>query len=317
MTLQELRDEHSRLSHPENFQDAIDFIDIYSNFFLATTSSQKDDQVSTPEAIEANLVLQMMMTKALHLKNIIKGVSFTSKNDISLNNIVDPTIVGLLVRNTYETAGMFNLIFRVNKDGDERQIVYKLWVLSGLKYRQRFVNIITGEENRIKAETERQTIDKLIAEIHATELYNTLDDFNKTKIKNCIKQKDYLIFFESNTVKNLSWSELYKSMGIRPELFESLYTHFSFSAHPTNVAVFQFREMFLPESKKYIGMVLFGLQYFFVFSSIFIADYINLNPKKRELFNALPLIDQIVINFQNTFSRGYEYSINDSWKALG
>ncbi len=64
-------------------------------------------------------------------------------------------------------------------------------------------------------------------------------------------------------------------------------------------------------------MTTFNLQYFYMLGSIFVADYINLFPASLDTYNTLPLMNQIIINFHNTFARGDSYSINDSWKALG
>ena len=64
-------------------------------------------------------------------------------------------------------------------------------------------------------------------------------------------------------------------------------------------------------------MTTFNMHYFFMLASIFIADYLNLFPSNLDLFNNQPILNQIIINFHNTFARGNEFSINDSWKHLG
>ena len=222
-----------------------------------------------------------------------------------------------LIRNIYETVGLFNLIFRVNRLGDERLIVYNLWVISGLKYRQRFSSLIHSEENRIKLDTEQKNIETYIQEIENTILYKKLDDRNKAKIQNQIKQKEYLLHFVNDQVIILNWKDLYKTIGGKEDFFNNLYTFFSLYTHPSNVAVFQFRDMYLPETKSFVKMTTFNLKYFYMLGSIFVADYIYLFPDSLKTYDALPLMNQIIINFHNTFARGDSSSINDSWKALG
>lgn len=317
MTLQELRKAFDRLSHPETLLDAFEVLNFYNEFYLRATNFQREENPKNHIEDEARLLLQMMLSKTLHLKNIIEGVNFTTTNGITLNNIVDPTIVASIVRNVYETTGMFNLIFRINKLGDERIIAYNLWVISGLKYRQRFANIITQEKNKAKIEKEQKTIDDYIQQIENTELYKRLNEKNKNKIHNQIKQKEYFIHFKGDDVIISNWATLYLTMGAKKEFFENIYTFFSFSTHPSNVAVFQFRDMYLPESKGFIGMTLFNLQYYFMLGAIFIADYITLFPSSINIFNSMPLLNQIIINFNNTFARRDEFLINDSYKALG
>lgn len=318
MTLEELRKEFIRLNHPENISDCIEALDLYCEFLIRATMAQKDEQAIAASDAEARLLVQMVMTKALHLKNAITGVSYDSHTGLHLNNIVDPTIIASLIRNLYETVGTFNLIYRVNAEGDERKIIYNLWVHSGLKYRQRFANVITTDENRKKLESEQNTISNYIKQIENTDLYKSLNEKDKLKIQNQIKNKEYLIHFHQGKVIILNWKDLYKTMKAKEEFFGNLYTFFSLYTHPSNVAVFQFRDFFQPETKGFIGMTTFNLQYFYLLTSIFIADYINLYPNLKTVFDSLPLMNQLIINFHNNFARGnYDYSINDSWKSLG
>lgn len=316
MTLQGLRAEYTRLAHPKNIDDCIELIDIYCNFLITTIDKHRVHTSSVIEG-EATLLFQMMMTKTLYIKSIIKGVSFTSKNEISLNNIIDPTVLAILIRNTYETVSIFNLIYRVNKKGDERTIVYSLWAIAGLKYRQRFENMISGQENAKKLQAEQESINYFISEILNTALYKNLDEINRGKIQNQIKKKEYFIRFDNNKVLTLHWQELCKTMGCDENYFESIYTYFSLYAHPSNVSVFQFGDMFHDKMEASLNMVNLNMQYFFMFLSIFISDYIILFPNVLKTFNNLELLDQLVINSYNTFERGYEYSINESWKELG
>ena len=316
-TLQHLRTEFKRLSHPDNIADCIELIDRYCNFFLTAIKNHQSENNTSAQEGEAKIILQMMMTKALHIKNTIKGVDFDTKKGIKLNNIIDPSIVASLIRNVYETTAMFNLIYRTSKQGDERDIVYKLWVISGLKYRQRFAVHITTQKNETKLHKEEQNIADHISDIENTTLYKNLNDKDKSKIQRLINEKDYLVSFENTKVKVLHWQALIETMGCKEEFFQRIYTYFSLYSHPSNVSVFQFREMFLPEEEYFLSMTTFNIHYVFMLLSVFIADYINLFPKVLQTFNGLDEIDQIVINSINIFARDYSYSINDAYKNLG
>lgn len=226
MTIEELRSNFTRLSHPDTIEDCNKVIDYYCEFLLQTTYRQKDDLITDIEA-HARLLSQMMMTKLLHLKAAIAGVSFNSQSGISLNRIVDFTIIPSLTRNIYETVGLFSLIFRANKEGDERTIVYNLWMLSGLNYRQRFENIITTEENKKKVTKEQKVIKKCVEQIKATALYKALDEKERGKIDNQIKRKEFLVYFRDQKVIILNWKELYDITGAKKDLFEHIYTFFS------------------------------------------------------------------------------------------
>ena len=74
--------------------------------------------------------------------------------------------------------------------------------------------------------------------------------------------------------------------------------------------------MFIPGNEAFKGLTNFNLRIAYFMFSVFISDYIHLYPDTINTFNKLSIRDQIVINFQNTLCRGYEYSINESWQQL-
>ena len=316
MTKEELRNECTRLIKCKTIKDSHDLIDIYTEFFFRAVKNHHEEPVYNKSDADAKMVLQMMMTKTLHLKSIIQGISYQAKDGTILNKIIDPTIVASLVRNIYETVAMFNLIYRHTKTEDEKLILYLLWVHSGLKYRQRFESVITLDVNKEKYEREKAIIENIVTEIEESELYKKLDEKNQNKIKTKLKEKDYLIEFEDTQINFLHWHELVEKMGIKEGLLDNIYTYFSLYSHPSNVAVFQFADMFKKGEESFLELANFNLRIAFFMFSIFIADYINLFPKVLETFNSLDLLDQIVININNKVARNESFSINDSGKAL-
>jgi len=315
MTKEQLRNECSSLFACKTIANSFDLLDIYAKFLFKAVQNHHSEEVYTQAEADAKLVIQMMLTKVLHLKSVIEGISFKAKDGSVLNKIIDPTIVASLIRNIYETVAMFNLIYRNTKSKEERELLYLLWVHAGLKYRQRFENVVTTDENKEKQQHEKAQIDKIVAEIEASTLFKSLDEKNQGKIRTKLKDKDYLMRFEGTEVNFLHWHDLTKVMGIKEGMLDDIYTYFSLYSHPSDVAVFQFADMFKPGEEAFPQMVNFNLKIAFFMFSVFIADYITLFPTVLKTFDSLDLKDQIVINFYNTISRGKDYSINDSWKA--
>lgn len=315
MSKEALRKEVSRLISCDNINDSKELIKVYSELFFRIIKNHQADNINSNADREAKIINQMMLTKALHLQSATDGISYVAQDGSALNRIIDPTIIASLIRNVYETAAMFNLIFRNTKSANEKTIVYNLWVHAGLKFRHRFEGVIKQQENREKIEAERQQMADMIAEIKATNLYQQLSQDNKDKIDAKLKEKDYKIQFVNNNVVFLHWQELATVMGLKQMMFDNAYTYFSLYSHPSNVAVFQFKDMFRNDND-FLSTTNFNLRYFFACASIFIADYIKLFPNVLNTYNGLDIRDQIVINFHNTFFRGNDYSINDSWKAV-
>lgn len=291
--------------------------EVFSNFFINVVHKHHMDAVNNYADGQAKIVLQMMMTKTLHLLSLIKGVEFSSSDGVVLKNIIDPTVIGIVVRNMYETIGMFNTIYRLQEDAEKKKIVYNLWVIAGLSYRQNLLPESTNPEIVAKRNTELIDIKTLEKEIQDTEIYKNLDAKNQDLIANRIKKKEYLIKIENYKVHFLNWQSLTSTIGIKENALSSVYNHFSLSAHPSNVSVSQFGEMFKDSDKAYVELTMFNLKYATIFLSIFIADYINLFPNIKITFEELSVFEQVLINQNNRLFRGEDYSINDSWKALG
>ena len=258
MTKEELRFECARFFTCKTMNDSYDLIDIYSEFFFCAVKNHHHEPVYKNADAEAKILLQMMMTKTFHLKSIVQGISYQAKDGSVLNKIMDPTIVASLVRNIYETVGMFNLIYRNTESEDEKNILYLLWVHAGLKYRQRFDDVITTKENWEKHKNEQLQIEKIVQEIEENELYKKLDEKNQKKIRIKLKEKDYLLEFDGNAVRFLHWHELVGKMDIKDGLLGNIYTYFSLYSHPSNVSVFQFEDMYKKGEESFLDLTNFN-----------------------------------------------------------
>lgn len=312
----EIRKECERLYKLETIQDSYDLINIYLNYMIQVINNHHDDEVYSYADRDAKMINQMMFTKVAHIKRIVEGISFQSNEGVQLNTIIDPTIVALLIRNVYETVAMFHLIYRRTKNEDEKAIIYGLWVHAGLMFRQRFENVITSAENRKKFEHEQKQLEQIKIEIQETNLFKELTQKNQNKILTKLREKDYKIWFNHKDVEFLSWQEITGVMGLKNDLLDNLYTYFSLYSHPSNVAVFQFVNMFNKGDVPFMRITNHNLTNLFVLLSIYVADYINLFPIVNETYNKLSIRDQVVINFHNMTMRGDEYSINEVWKEL-
>jgi hypothetical protein len=312
---EKLRDECVPLFGLKTISACNEILDIYANCLLNLTDAQKGEEISSSSDKDGRMVLQMIMTKILYLKNAINGIEFEG-NGIKLNKIIDPTVISSMVRSLYETSTMFNLIYRSTNSDDEKEILYLLWVSAGLKFRQKFALDIDSDAGKEKLENEKDEIAEIEKQIEEIQLYKDIAEKDQGKIKTKIKEKDYLIRFVDNKVEFLHWHQLAKQMGFKEGLIDNIYTYFSLYAHPSNVSVFQFEEMFKRGEEVFYDLTYFNIKLATFLTSSFIADYISVYPAALEVFNKLELKDQIAINFHNTLSRGYEYSINDSHKEL-
>ena len=315
MNKQELRDYCRSIRSLNTIESCQEMLTIFQEFMLLVIQKHNKEAVDSQAKADAKILLQMVFTKAVQLNKLLDGVEFDSRYGGKLDNIIDPTAISVIIRNLYETVALFHLVYTHPDSEDKHSIVYNLWVSSGLSYRQRFSATFSTSVERLTEEA--QIIDQIKSEIEKTELFQSLSEPNKGKINNKLRAKDYKICFEGNEIKFLSWQDITSTMNLKNDLFDHMYNYFSLYAHPSNVSVFQFDQMFSPESQDFIGLTKTSMKYCSALLSIFTADYIKLFPHIIETYNAMEIQDQILLNFHNHMMRPETFSINDSWKALG
>jgi predicted transcriptional regulator with HTH domain len=314
MDKQELRDYCQSLWAVDSIDKCMKLMNIFHEFFFLVIQKHHEDKVYTQPKADAKMILQMMFTKSMHINKLLGSVGFKSKQGGKLNPIIDPTVIASLVRNLYETVCLFHLIYMHPDSTEKHSIVYQLWVSSGLKYRQRFnATLPTSVE---KLEQEAKVVESIKKQIEGQDYFKSLTEQNQKKILNKLKDKDYKICFEGDEVKFLSWQAVSETMNLKNDLFDQIYTYFSLYSHPSNVAMFQFENMFSKEDEAFKSLTTTSMKYCFTLLSIFIADYIKVFPQIQETYNAQEIQDQILMNFHNHMMRDEKFSINDSWKAL-
>jgi hypothetical protein len=309
------RNAATRLFQCDDLAATKDMLHILAECLFKMFNEHFKEKANDRMEYDCKIVCQMMFTKVLNLRKMLDGTDFTSRDGSALNNIIDPTIVAILVRNIYETIAAFNLIYVAHKNTEEKQILYNLWVVAGLKYRQSFAGSARSDENIKKMEGEAQDIQHLIREIEETTLYKSLDQKAQTIIQEKIKRKDYRIFFNGLDVQQLSWQDIVPVMEIKDEIMDKMYTYFSLYSHPSNVSVFQFKDLF-GDPSDFLNMTNFNVKNAIMLISLYIGDYIKLFPNTQKYFDSLPPIDQWAINFHHRMARKDTGEINSALSML-
>src|SRR5688572_15047782 len=112
MTQEELRAQFTRLQSHETIEECQELICIYSDFMMLAMKNHHSENLYSRFEGHGKLILQMMMTKTIAINTLLNGLSFVATDGNRLTKLLDPIIFGTLIRNIYETAAMFNLIYR-------------------------------------------------------------------------------------------------------------------------------------------------------------------------------------------------------------
>jgi hypothetical protein len=318
MTQTELRVKLMSFINSNTLEERLEYLNLFIDCFLKIILNHHREQVYSYAERDAKMILQMMTTKLTHLRKILVTPEVQPNNvHSSLDKIIDPTVVASMIRNIYETVCLFHLIFINTKTKEERDLIYYLWVTAGLNYRQRFAPIATSPYNQEKQKEEKKDIESYIDGIRKSDLFKQLNEKDQNKILNKVKEKDYKIEFENGKINFLSWANIAGKFGSDPSFFEPLYTFFSLYSHPSQVAVFQFSQMFNKESKEYLNLTIYNIGFCFSLCSIFLADFIHVFPTARKTFEEFEDVEQIILDSYNRTLRGRKFSINKCWKKLG
>lgn len=303
--------EYFRLTNPETLTDTIESLDIFIEVYHLIIFRHHYDELSKSAEGESKIILQMMLLKLIELKQLLEGVGYKkSDGGVLLQNIVDPTIIATVTRNIYEMTCAFHLIFVSPTNDQEQEIIYNLWKIAGLNYRQRFATNVSSSDNATKLVEENGEIQNLTAAIQSNPIYIGLDSSNKSKIESRISRKEYRIKFGGGNVQILEWHAIPVEMGCRQDFFDNMYTYFSLYAHPSYVSVFQFEYLFSKANRDHEKMAIFNMRFALSIASLFISDYLKIFPSNLVTFESFPILNQALVNFHNKVLRGDEYSIN-------
>jgi len=315
----QLRSEYTRLLQATELTETFEIIEIYKNYLFDIFRQLKRTKDDTIAIADAKMIPQMMFTKLLHLEQVCHGITYQTRDrSVNLNPIIDPTVVGTLTRAIFESVSVFNLIYISPKGSDEQSMLYYLWVISGLKYRQRFVDYLTSEEVKEKSRKEKIEIDRFINMIETNPLYLSCSEKGRQQIQYAIRKKKFAFYFENGEPLPLDgFQDMVLRAGFRKKIMGEMYTYFSLSAHPSNVAVFQFAQMFDKSAPEFDRTTVFDMKNVFLLLSAFIADLGELFPETKNTYNNLPILDQCIINHFNIFARDETYSINNCLHQLG
>ncbi len=226
-------------------------------------------------------------------------------------DLYDPFALASIVRTQYEAFCNFNNIYCFSKSAEEKLFKYNLWVLSGLKYRQNFSAV--QKENIEKKEIEKKQIIELKEEIKLSSVYKNLAPDSKENIDKAIKWKKWQIVLDGQNARSIAWHEMMTNAGAT-DLLNGQYTSLSLNTHPSNVSVFQFKDLYSEANDLPLSLLTIKLSKWLI--SFFIADYCCYFEDAKSSFNELPLMTQILVNQYNSMFRTEKYRINNASSIL-
>lgn len=256
----------------------------------------------TEQVNDALIVFQMVLGKGLAIKKLMEGLDFDNAvNGARMRGLLDPTSIAVLTRTQFEAFANFHNIFNSTDDEELTDLLYNMWVISGLKERQRTVAEDMADEHREKAEHEKEKIERIKEAILNNPYYNSLDSDKQKWFRERIKKRDFELLFKDGEFTKPGWRELFLNAEVN-DVFMHLYSIMSLSTHPSNVSVFQYAQMFEKEFNSEMAHTF--LSHSTIIMAFMIAEYCKYFELAREKFDELPDMHKMLVDSYNGNYRG-------------
>ncbi len=258
---------------------------------------------------DAHTLFRIILTRGHSILRLSDNSAITNGLDNRDYDIsIDPLSIETLVRAQFEAMCVLHHIYVKPPTFAERELWYLLWVVAGFGKRQQMASAITIQSLIEKAEQEKERMESLIRSIRANQHYQKLAHGDKVVVDRAIKDKNYLVIKKDHRLLKAEWFDVFRQ-AVPTKSFDHYYTNLSQASHPSNISVFQFREMCQASNSRQV--VTFALQTSGMLIAFAIRDYVKIFKSAEIAANGLPDAHQLLLNQLNVMFRGKRFKMND------
>ncbi|HCA42399.1 MAG TPA: hypothetical protein DEP28_04020, partial [Bacteroidetes bacterium] len=300
------------LLNPKSLDENLSVTHLLSQISQEFIKKHYFDAVNNEREADAKITIQIVHSKIRHLIELSQGIDLV---DNARKKIIDPSVQIILSRSIFETVVFFNLLHVHHNDEDEQNLIYDLWKLSSLSYRQRFVSFAQSDEAIKLMQEETAEISSLVSKIKSCNIYVNGTPKTIGQIDQAIRKKSFWTIFEHGEV-NTSYGpqKLCDEMTNGNNIIKEQYTRYSLFTHPSKETVNVFTNIFTNDEYKFLTG--FNLRITNCLIAMFLCDYTKLFPKCKESFESMSIENQIVCSWYNKMIRDESSSINNSYENL-
>lgn len=275
-----------KLINMATIDDCKQFMKVMLDFYFDVIMSLLGHKASSYIESDRNLWLQTMFSKGCQFVSLLNGVGY-SKGGNRLNPIIDFSILFTIARSVYESFIAFELLFVLPKTEEQQTILYNLFMAQGLSERLKDLDEEVKRNNPVRVQQEQDDIDNCQKAIEETNLYAVLDQQTKAMLKNAFGKKYRYAFKEDNTLEFINFENAHSLLKVKGNLFDHMYSFFSLHGHPSYLSLIQFQDAYKNDCRADINMAKHATQCILSFLSIFIVDYMKLNPEVKTMYDKL------------------------------
>ena len=248
---------------------------------------------------------QMMFTKGKSMRRLLDG--YSHKNGIiKLESHADHTILFTIVRAAYEQLCAFELLFLIADTDDKRIILENAYVAA-------------AQVNRLKAFTEealarypkeiaeaRQDIESCRAEIHNTQLYQSLADKEKKTLDDTVfKKGEYQIVFttDGRFLNHVGWDNVRDYCRLSTDALHGVYKYACNMAHPSYLGLIQFNDAYKEGAISDLNDT--AVMQMIAIMSVYIMDFLSVYPEAQYVYDELDEESQFMVRMYSESFRSH------------
>lgn len=292
-----------KLTQMRSLEDCKRYVRVMLDFYFEVIQSSEGRKCSSALDEDRNIWLQQMFSMGCHFLSLLDGVGYQKGID-RLNPIVDPDVLFTIGRRMYESVVVFDTLFVIPKDKDRQTILYNLFMAHGLSERLKDLDEEMKNHHPERVASEEADIAACKDAIVSCPLYEQFDNQTKKQIDFIFGKKFRYVITDDYKLEFVEFDKAYLHLGVKEELFQSLYSFFSLHGHPSYLSVCQFRDAFKPGVRSDWMMAQHATQCALSFMSIFIVDYMKLNPEVKAMYDKMEMPRRFAIGMYEDAMRG-------------
>lgn len=207
---------------------------------------------------------------------------------VLLRSKADHTILFTLVRSAYEQLCAFELVYMIPDTLDKRTIMENVYVAAAQVNRIKMFTEEDLAQYSDKTETVKKDIEACRADIHNTQLYQSLTDKEKAELeKTVFKKGEYQIVFskKGRLIPHVVWDEVRDYCRLGTDVLHGVYKFACNMAHPSYLGIVQFHDAYRDRDIDDLNDI--AVMQLIAIMSVYIMDFMEEYPQAKSVYNKL------------------------------
>lgn len=286
-------------------------LDSMLHSMLMLSKSMRGQKVSHEYDNYANLMFQMILSKAIYIRRNIDTIKVQDGYDCLVYD--DPAVVLNLVRQLYEAICTFAIVFCIPDTSEKRMILYNVYVITGLRKRSGFNYEANPEEAKQKLSADQKDMNAKIAEIEDSDYFKHLDDKNKKLLRKYIEGYDFTPFVLSDDYmvsEKIKFEDIPNHLCVNEIITRDVYRYLCTHAHSSFYSLLQFSQWYeSEEGQAYADIISTQTKFVCFMLSVAVDEFVKRFPMLQPIKQSFPEEEKQILDVFNHVARKKNASV--------